>query len=420
MIKPVKIGALVVAGALALAACGGGSDDAASGGGGKTLVISSDLPMQGASADASTSTNNVIKLYLEQIGNKVGDYTIEFKEYDNSTAAKGSWDDAQCAKNAQDHVANAAEIAVMGTYNSGCAKIIVPVLNQAPDGPMLMVSHANTNPGLTKTWDPGEPDKFYPTGKRNYARVITTDDNQGVAAAQFLKQEKGVTKCAVLNDNQTYGQGVATAVKGEMANQGIEVVLDEAWDAKQPNYTAIMQKAKAAGADCLYFAGIYDNNGGQLVKDAVAVLGKPTEFVMMAPDGFTGYPDLQKLPEAEGLYLSFTGLSQDGILAAGGKAAEFIAAYEAKYGAKPVGSFSIYGGAALQVILAAIEKSDGTRAGVTNAVFSGDGITISAADSVTGAEIKIDPATGDVVTKTITIQIMKGGVETDVMPWAIS
>ena len=420
MIKPVKIGALVVAGALALAACGGGSDDAASGGGGKTLVISSDLPMQGASADASTSTNNVIKLYLEQIGNKVGDYTIEFKEYDNSTAAKGSWDDAQCAKNAQDHVANAAEVAVMGTYNSGCAKIIVPVLNQAPDGPMLMVSHANTNPGLTKTWDPGEPDKFYPTGKRNYARVITTDDNQGVAAAQFLKQERGVTKCAVLNDNQTYGQGVATAVKGELANQGIEVVVDEAWDAKQPNYTAIMQKVKAAGADCLYFAGIYDNNGGQLVKDAVAVLGTPSEFVMMAPDGFTGYPDLQGLPEAEGLLLSFTGLSQDGILAAGGKAAEFIAAYEAKYGAKPVGSFSIYGGAALQVILAAIEKSDGTRAGINNAVFSGDGITISAADSVTGAEVKIDPATGDVVAKTITIQVLKGGVETDVMPWAIA
>jgi len=418
MIKPVKIGALVVAGALALAACGGGSDEGASGGG-KTLVISSDLPMQGASADASTSTNNVIKLYLEQIGYKVGDFTIEFKEYDNSTAAKGSWDDAQCAKNAQDHVANAAEVAVMGTYNSGCAKIIVPVLNQAPDGPMLMVSHANTNPGLTKTWDPGEPEKFYPTGKRNYARVVTSDDYQGTAAAQFLKQERGVTKCAVINDNQTYGQGVATAVKAELANQGVEVVVDEAWDAKQPNYTALMQKVKAAGADCLYIAGIYDNNGGQLVKDAVAVLGTPAEFVTMAPDGFTGYPDLQQLPEAEGLLLSFTGLSQDGILAAGGKAAEFVGAYEAKYGSKPVGSFSIYGGAALQVILAAIEKSDGTRAGVTNAVFSGEGITIPADVSVTGAEIKIDPASGDVVTKTITIHIMKGGAETDLMPWAV-
>jgi len=417
MIKPVKIGALVIASALALAACGGSSDSGS--GGGKTLVIASDLPLQGSSADASASTNNVIKLYLEQIGYKVGDYTIEFKEYDNSTAAKGAWDDAQCAKNAQDHVANAAEVAVMGTYNSGCAKIIVPVLNQAPDGPMLMVSHANTNPGLTKTWDPGEPDKFYPTGKRSYARVVTSDDFQGTAAAQYLAQEKKVTKCAVLNDNQTYGQGLAKAVVAELTKQGVEVVVDEAWDAKQTSYTAQMQKVKAAGADCIYFSGIYDNNGGQLVKDAAKVLGKATAFVTMAPDGFTGYPDLQALPEAEGLLLSFTGLSQDGILAAGGSAADFVKAYEAKYGAKPVGSFSIYGGAALQVILAAIEASDGTRKGVNDAVFGGAGITIPADKAVTGAEIKIDPASGDVTTKTVTIQIMTGGAETDVMPWAI-
>lgn len=416
MIKPIKIGALVVAGALALAACGGSSDGAS---GDKVLVISSDLPMQGSSADASTSTNNVIKLYLEQIGNKVGDWTIEFKEYDDSTAAKGAWDDAQCAKNAQEHVANAKEVAVIGTYNSGCAKIILPVLNQDPNGPMFMISHANTNPGLTKTWDAGEPDKYYPTGKRNYARVVTSDDYQGTAAAQYLKSEKAVTKCAVVNDNQTYGQGVAKAVVAEMGKQGIEVVLDEPWDAKQTSYTALMNKVKAAGADCLYIAGIYDNNGGQLVKDAAAVLGKATAFTTMAPDGFTGYPDLQKMPEAEGLLLSFTGLSQAGILAAGGPAADFVKAYKAKYNSDPAGSFPIYAGGALQVILAAIEKSDGTRKGITEAVFSGSGITIAADKAVTGAEIAIDPATGDVKSKTITIQMMKGGAETDIMPWVI-
>ena len=76
----------------------------------------------------------------------------------------------------------------MGTYNSGCAKLEVPVLNQDPTGPMLMVSHANTNPGLTKTWDPGEPDKYYPTGKRNYARVITTDDYQGRRLRTFARR----------------------------------------------------------------------------------------------------------------------------------------------------------------------------------------------------------------------------------------
>ena len=180
-----KIGALAIAGSLALAACGSssGSGGSSSGGSGKTVVISTDLPLQGSSKDASDATNQAIELYLEQIGYKAGDYTVELKKYDDSTAAAGKWDQAQCTKNAQDHVANANEVAVMGTYNSGCAKIIVPVLNQDPNGPMLMVSQANTNPGLTKTWDPGEPDKYYPSGKRNYARVVTTDDNQEIGRA---------------------------------------------------------------------------------------------------------------------------------------------------------------------------------------------------------------------------------------------
>ena len=202
MIKPIKIGALAIAGALALAACSGGSDSA----GGDVLVVGTDLPLQGASADASKSTNEVAALVLEQAGGKAGDFTVEIKEYDDSTAAKGAWDDAACAKNAQDHVANTAQVAVMGTYNSGCAKIIIPVLNQAG---MLMVSHANTYPGLTIEWDKGEPGLYYPSGARNYARVIAHDGFQGTAAAQFLFNEQGVTNLAVLDDTQAYGIGIA-------------------------------------------------------------------------------------------------------------------------------------------------------------------------------------------------------------------
>ena len=122
------------------------------------LTISTDLPLQGSSFDSNDSTNKAIALYLKQIKYKAGKYTVKLKVYDNATAAKGGWDDAKCAANAQAHVANKSEVAVMGTYNSGCAKIIVPILNQAPGGAMTMVSNANTNPGLTKTWDPGEPD----------------------------------------------------------------------------------------------------------------------------------------------------------------------------------------------------------------------------------------------------------------------
>jgi branched-chain amino acid transport system substrate-binding protein len=423
MRNSIKIGAVAITGALALAACGsntGGGSGSSSAPAGKTVVIGTDMPLQGSSKDSSDATNQAIQLYLDQIGSKVGDYTIELKQYDDSTAAAGKWDQGQCTKNATDHVANANEIAVMGTYNSGCAKIIVPILNQDPNGPMLMVSQANTNPGLTKTWDPGEPQKYYPTGKRNYARVVTTDDNQGRAAAQFMAQDLMVKKCYILNDNETYGLGVAQSFDAEAKNVGIEIIGNEAWDAKQPNYTALFQKIKGLGADCVYLAGIFDNNGGQLIKDKVAVLGDNTAVALMGPDGFTGYPELNKLPEGQGMYLSFPGLTNDDLRKQGGAAAKLLDAYKAKYGADPATSYALYGVAAVQVILQALQQSDGTRLGVNNAVFSGSGITIPADISAIGKELKIDPATGDVNLLDMTIEQIKDNAETTLKGWPIT
>jgi branched-chain amino acid transport system substrate-binding protein len=411
MTRVVVLGAVA---ALSLSACatnGGGA-----GGGGEApseLIVSTDLPLQGSSASTSESTNKMIELYLEQIGHKAGNYTIKLQTYDDSTAAKGAWDDAACAKNATDHVANEAEVAVMGTYNSGCAQIQVPTLNQDSTGPMLMVSHANTYPGLSKPWATGDPDKYFPTGTRNYARVVTTDDYQGQGAAQFAFDDLKVRKAFVLNDNQVYGLGVAKAFAESAKKLGIEIVGEQAWDAKQPNYTALYQSVKASGADLVYLGGIYDNNGGQLIKDKVAVLGKNDGDVkLFGPDGFTGYPDMVKLPEAAGMYLTFAGLTQDELIKAGGAGVKLFEAYKAKYGEDPVGSYPLYGVAAVQVILAAIEKSDGTRKGVTEAVLSGDGITIPADQSVVGKEIRIDPATGDTTALDLTIEIVKGGKET--------
>ena len=420
MLKSTRAFALIAIASIAVAACGGGSSGASSGGGGKTLTISSDLPLQGASKDASDSTNNAIKLYLDQVGNKAGNYTIQFKTYDDSTAAKGQWDDATCAKNAQDHVANSSEVAVMGTFNSGCAKIEVPTLNQDPEGPMVMVSHANTNPGLTKTWDPGEPQKYAPSGKRSYARVVTTDDIQGAAGAQFASQDLQVKNCVVLNDNQTYGQGVAKAFADEAPKQNINVIANQPWDAKQPNYQALFQGFKTKNPDSVYLGGIYDNNGGQLVKDKVAILGDNTKVKMIAPDGFVGFPALLKQPEAVGMYLSFPGLPADVLRAHGGAGAKVLDAYKAKYGKDPDSAYALYGVAAVQVILAAIAKSDGTRKGVRDAIFEGSGITIPAAESVLGKDLTIDPKTGDVNVKDISIEIVKGGKETFDKAWPVT
>jgi branched-chain amino acid transport system substrate-binding protein len=412
MVKPVRVVAAVAVASLALSACGGGSSGSGTGSGGKTLTISTDTPLQGSAKDASESTNNAIKLYLEQLGNKAGNFTIELKTYDDSTAAKGSWDDATCAKNAKDHVANPSEVAVMGTFNSGCAKIQAPVLNQDPNGPMVMISHANTNPGLTKAWEPGEPEKYFPTGKRSYGRVVTTDDNQGAAAAAFAAQDLGLKNCVVLNDNQTYGQGVAKAFADSAKTLGINVIANQPWDVKQPSYQALFQGFKAKNPDCFFFGGIYDQNGAQLVKDKVAIFGDNTKVKVIAPDGFTGYPDLLKQPEAEGIYLTFPGLALDTLKQEAPTAAKFLADYKTKYGKDPDSNYAIYGVAAVQVILAAIEKSDGTRKGVRDAIFEGTGITIPASESVLGKDLSIDPATGDVSVKDMTVELIKGGKET--------
>jgi branched-chain amino acid transport system substrate-binding protein len=253
--------------------------------------------------------------------------------------------------------------------------------------------------------------------------VCTTDDVQGAAAAQFAKSI-GVKSVYVLNDNQTYGQGVAQAFTTEANKIGIKVLSSgaygEAWDAKQTSYAALFTKIKSLHPDMVYIGGIFDNNGGQLVKDKFKVLGDNTKVKIMAPDGFTGYPDFVKMPEADGAYLSFAGLSADLITAASPAAAKFVADYTAKYGKAPVGSYPIYGVAAVQIIMAAIAASDGTRKGVHDAIFSGAGLTISAADSVLGKETTLDPATGDVNAKDITIELVKGGAETTLKAWPVA
>jgi ABC-type branched-subunit amino acid transport system substrate-binding protein len=188
----------VLAAAVAVVAAGCEAGPSTGPVGGETIIIGVDLPFQGVSKDASDDTWNALRLYLEQVGGKAGDHPVQLRKQDNSTAAKGAWDDATCTRNATQAAATENQVAVIGTYNSGCAKLEAPILNQAPGGPMLMVSHANTSSGLTRAGEVGEPEKYFPSGKRSYARVITTDDVQGSAAAQFAAQDLKVSRCFVL------------------------------------------------------------------------------------------------------------------------------------------------------------------------------------------------------------------------------
>ena len=113
---------VLVLSALALLAAGcGGDDNGTSGssgggetsGGGEAVKIVSDLPLQGSSAGQTETMVNAIKLYLEQIGGKAGDFTVSYESFDDSTAAKGAWDEATCAANARKYVEDESILGVI-------------------------------------------------------------------------------------------------------------------------------------------------------------------------------------------------------------------------------------------------------------------------------------------------------------------
>jgi len=377
----------------------------------RSVVIASDLPQQGASRAVSLETNRALALYLQTIGHKVGPYTVSLRTYDDSTASSGAWDDATCLANARRHLAHPDEVAIIGPYNSGCAKIEVPVLNSAPSGAApLMISHANSNPGLTVAWDAGEPAKYYPSGARNYARVVPTDDHQATAAALYAARTLKVRRCAVLDDTMTYGQGLAKAFIAQAKRSKITVLEHDPWDPKATSYRSLFLKLKAEKVDCLYLGGVADSNGAQLIKDKVAVLGSNAVVPVLAGDGFSGYPQIDALPAAAGMYVTFPGVDAATVLKRSAAARAFAAAYAKKYG-KIRSAYTYYALAALQVVLAALKGSNGTAAGIRVKVLSGAGVSLGAKQNVLGSALAINPATGDVRSAEISVLRIQGGRE---------
>ena len=149
---------LAVVSALLFIGCGGGGDQGGGGGGGQTVKIVSDLPLQGANRFQSTTMVNAIEMAIDERGGKAGDVNIEYESQDNATAQAGQWDEAKCAENAQTAAQDEEIVGWIGPFNSGCAVVEIPILNEAGLG---MISPANTYIGLTKPGgEPDEPEKY--------------------------------------------------------------------------------------------------------------------------------------------------------------------------------------------------------------------------------------------------------------------
>jgi branched-chain amino acid transport system substrate-binding protein len=334
------------------------------GSGSPDFIIASDLPLQGAIRHQTVQVSRAEIWALAEAGWKAGSYNIGYQSCDDSTAATGGWDTAKCAANAHLYTNNRSVIAVLGTFNSGCAKIEVPVLNRTS---LLMVSPANTNPGITKSGPgatAGEPQKYYPTGVRNYARVVATDDIQGPADALWT-QALGVKKVYVLNDKQTYGFGVASTYRAAAKKLGITVAGFEGWDAKASSYQALATRIKASGAQAVFLGGIVCNNGAKLMQDIKAV---DPHIQLQMPDGFSD-PGANGTV-GNGAYISVAGEPPKALTGVG---ATFVKSFGKQIGTLP-NPYAAYGAQAMDVALEAIAKGGGQRSATTKSVF---GLTVT-------------------------------------------
>jgi branched-chain amino acid transport system substrate-binding protein len=369
---------------------------------GGNLLIASDLPLQGSGRTQTLQMTRAIKYVFQQHNWKAGKYTLAYQSCDDSTAQAGKWDSGKASANANAYAQNSSVVGVIGTFNSGAAEIEIPILNRAPNGPIAMISPANTYVGLTHGGPgtaAGEPGKYYPTGKRNYARVVAADDFQGAADA-ILAKSLGVKKVFILNDKEAYGLGVATNFKNAAVKLGLKVAGFTAWDGKASSYEALAVKVKASGAQGVFVGGLVCENGGKLIKDLAA--GAPNARIML-PDGFTPVSAVVQGAgrAAENATVSVAGLPNTALKGAGAK---FVKNF-AKADKRAPDPYSVYAAQAAEAMVGAIAASNGQRSDINSKLFK-----INLKNSILG-NMKFN-ANGDVTANPVTIYKIKSGKST--------
>lgn len=157
---------------------------------------------------------------------------------------------------------------VVGPFNSG---VTMPASEVYQENGVLEITPSATNPKVTER------------GLWNIFRTCGRDDQQGtVAGAYIVKNFKG-KKIAVVHDKTTYGQGLADETKKAMAKGGMKEVLYEGVNIGEKDFSALVSKIKASGADLVYWGGLH-TEAGLIVRQ---MRDQGVKAPMMGGDGIT-------------------------------------------------------------------------------------------------------------------------------------
>ncbi len=249
------VSAPVLAAALAGVVSGCGSvSGAASTLVGDQLTVYSSLPLQGPSGAVSQQIVNGEKLALHDAGGHVGPFKVSYDSQDDSSPTSGQWSPSVTAADAKTAANDPSTIAYLGDYNSAATAISLPLINAAG---VLQISPSSPYGGLTSSLDAGqdEPERFYPSGKRNFARLQPGDQAQARAQVRLMR-DLGVSSVYVLDDQDPFELPLAQMVVTDAEGAGISVAAHDSLDmTATTSFAGETSKIARSGAQAVFFAG---------------------------------------------------------------------------------------------------------------------------------------------------------------------
>jgi branched-chain amino acid transport system substrate-binding protein len=246
--------AALLAGAGGVAGCAGAGATGVSETAGSQLAIYSSLPLQGPSAAASAQIVNGEKLALARAGGHIGPFRVSYVSLDDSNPLTGKSSAEVTAADAKIAAQDTSTIAYLGEYGSAATAISLPLINAAG---ILQVSPSSPYVGLTSSLDAGqdEPGRFYPSLRRNFARLVPGDQVEAAAQVRLMAQ-LGVHRLYVLDDQDPFELPLSRILAGAAARAGIAVAGHDSLAVTPAGSSAgEIEKIVASGAQAVFLAG---------------------------------------------------------------------------------------------------------------------------------------------------------------------
>lgn len=338
---------VLTTGALTLTACGSRDEGKSGGDGDKTtVVIGVDAPLTGDLSALGLGIKNSADLAVKT-ANKEGTVDgVEFKLESTDDQAQPSVGQ----QNAQKYISNKEVLGVVGPLNSNVSQSMQKPFN---DAGLVQISPANTGTELTQGdgWKTGDRKRPFKT----YFRTATTDQVQGDFAAKYLYNKAKIKQVYIIDDQKTYGAGLAASFKDTFTKLGGKIVATDHINPEDRDFNAVVAKVKNSGAKAVYYGGEYPAAGplSQQLKDSGA------KIPLMGGDGIYSADFIKLNKKAQGDLATSVGKPVELL----DSAKTFIENYK-KTGYKD--AYEAYGGGTydatwsiIQAVKIAVEENDG-------------------------------------------------------------